>query len=267
MKVFIHIPKTGGTSLVNTLAHQIYFKKFKRLNPTKNIHPKEFMENATHYLDDVVSKGYYEVVGGHFGFGAHPDLTEQSKYFTVLRNPINRVYSEYNFMKFKGTYYQKWIAEEGITLNDYLFHKKTSYLNNFQTRLVSGIGFEKWEEVNDIIYKKAAANLKGFLAVGLTERMPETLALFYNKLNWSRLPIMLKNNVNIHKSKEALLEQDAQEIAKREKYDLMLYKLATELFEVSLRQFPKVEKLSDKIAHGNDFNRLFLKFLNKWHYL
>jgi len=267
MKVFIHIPKTGGTSLVNTLAHQIYFKKFKRLNPTKDTHPKEFMAKATNYLEQAVSEGIYEVVGGHFGFGAHPDLKKSNKYFTVLREPISRVFSEYNFMKYKGMYYQKWIAEEGITIKDYLYHEKTFYLNNFQTRLISGVGFEQGDKVNDAMFRRAASNLKDFLAIGLTERMPETLALFYRKLNWSRMPVMLKSNVNTQKSKQVLLEQEKRAIADREQYDLKLYKLASELFEKSLRQLSEVEKLSDKIARNNKSRRLYLKVLNKLKYL
>ena len=78
---------------------------------------------------------------------------------------------------------------------------------------------------------------------------------------------MLQNNVNKYKSKQVLQGEEAQAIAEREQYDLKLYEIANELFEASLRQFPEVEKLSDKIAGDNDFYRLYLKVLNKWKYL
>jgi len=266
MRVFIHIPKTGGTTLVDIMAHQIYFNKFQRLNPTRTTHPKDFLNKVEDLLEDViVSKHKIQVVGGHFGYQAHPKLNNPNKYFTILRDPVERVISEYFFMKYKGMYYQDLIESQQLSLKDYVLHPEIFYLNNFQTRLISGEKLQKGEEVTEDIFQIAVKNLKKFEVFGLTEEMTSTLALFYLTLDWERLPYYIMSNSNDHKPKrESISTEEIKAIEQREKYDLLLYEEARKIFNERISTHEeKITSLKLKITNQKLPYKLYLKVLNK----
>lgn len=265
MKTFIHIPKTGGTTIVDTLSRQILFNKFQRLNPTRFTHPKDFLDGVADILEKVISASKVDVVGGHFGFAAHPKLTDPSEYFTVLRDPIERVISEYYFMKYKGMYYQHLIESENLSLEEYIHHPETFYLNNLQTRLISGVSYESGEEVTRAMYDLALKNLKKFKVFGLTEDMGSTLALFYLVLEWKRIPYYLKSNVNDQRPKrESISQQEIDSIRERDKYDLMLYHEAKGIFDsMILERAEQIGEIQDRIMKPHTIYKLYLKVLNR----
>ena len=266
MKVFIHLPKTGGTTLLHVLSNQIYFEKFKLLQPTRHTHPKDFLASVESQIDQILlSPGKVEVLGGHFGFEAHSRLNEPDKYFTVLRNPVERVISEYYFMKHKEMYYAKLIKDENLDLIGYLNHPDIYYLNNLQTRLISGEKYESGDRVSQDTFEKSLHNLRQFAAVGLTERMEETLALFYLMLGWKRLPYYLKTNVNDKKPQEKVSDEVRAAIEEREQFDLKLYNEASKLFNKQL--INHVSGLADikrRIMRAPLYYKFYLKVLNIW---
>jgi len=265
LKTFIHIPKTGGTTIVDTLSRQILFNKFQRLNPTRSTHPRDFLEGVANLLEKVISESKVEVVGGHFGFAAHPKLTDPSEYFTVLRDPIERVISEYYFMKHKAMYYQQLIESENLSLVDYIHHPETFYLNNLQTRLISGVSYESGENVTKAMYDLALENLKKFKVFGITEDMGSTLAIFYLSLGWKRLPYYMKSNANDQRPKrESISEQETDAIREREKYDLMLYHEAKKIFDAIIgERRDQIGEIKGRIMKPNSIYMLYLKVLNR----
>lgn len=266
MKTFIHIPKTGGTTMVHTLSRQILFNKFKRLNPKRTTHPKEFLNKVENLLEDVIkSKSNIEVVGGHFGFGAHPAMQDPKLHFTVLREPIDRVISEYYYMKYKGMYYQDLIEKEELSLLDYVNHEETSYLNNLQTRLVAGESYGSGEEVTEQVYVKALDNLKKFASFGITEQMSNSLALFYLNLNWKRLPYYIESNINDQRpNRKKASQEDIDAITQRDKYDVLLYQEAKKIFnERVLENEDQIKKLSQRILNPSPIYKFLIRVLSK----
>lgn len=236
MKVFIHIPKTAGTSVCRLLSDSVFFKKFRRLNPTRFTHPKDFLRGVEDQLQEVINSGRYECVGGHFGFGAHPKLTRPQDYFVMLREPVDRVISEYYYMFQQGFYYKELIDSEKLTLGGYLHHPETAYLNNLQTRLISGVSYDSGDEVTEEMFLLAVENLKKFVAVGLTERFHESVGLYHVKMNWSRTPLSaFTNQNNLRPAMDKISETELEQVKEREKYDLALYREAEKIFYKELK--------------------------------
>ena len=265
MKTFIHIPKTGGTTIVDTLSRQILFDKFQRVNPTRHTHPRDFLDDIEGLLEKVISSSKAEVVGGHFGFAAHPKLTDPSEHFTVLRDPIERVISEYYFMKYKGMYYQQLIESENLSLEEYTHHPETYYLNNLQTRLISGVSYESGEEVTKEMYDLALENLKQFKVFGITNDMSNSLALFYLVLGWKRMPYYMQSNANDKRPKrESIPQHEIEAISERDKYDVMLYNEAKSIFDAKITErAAEIGEIKNRIMKPNMIYKLYLKVLNR----
>lgn|GEM_PF-2838757 len=263
MYFFIHNPKTAGTSLLKVLKTQIYFHKCLRINPPRDQHPKEFLEQAPQLLATVSQKRLagLSVIGGHFAHGVHAGTVEAPKYITVLRQPVERVVSEYYFMKQLGFFHQKEIEAHNLSLTDYLAHPETRYLNNLQTRLVSGIPYAKRDMVDEEIYQVALANLHRMEAVGLTERFADSLAIFYDRLGWPRLPIWVAANSNSQKpATSEHTEEEIEAVRQRERWDLAIYAEAERIFEHHWQErAEKYQKLSKKIASPSKWRALQLQ--------
>jgi len=118
MLVFTHIPKTAGTTInLNFLAgstakdevqikanytkEEIYtFQTGARRSPTPDWPPVSFdvpcpdIINLIKFLDSPeISK--IKLIKGHLPYGVHNYIDERCYYFTVLREPVGRVWSAY----------------------------------------------------------------------------------------------------------------------------------------------------------------------------
>jgi len=261
LRLFIHSPKTAGTSFISVLEKQIYFSRFERINPTRKIHPKKFLESCSELIQSITENKFsnIEMIGGHFAYGIHRSVKAETEYLTILRNPVDRVLSEYFYMKQKGFYHQNLIHSEKLDIKDYLFHPETFYLNNLQTRLISGISYDEGDNITEHHYQTALKHLKDFLVVGLTEQLSKTLALCYLKLSWDRLPVLSRSNVNKEKPAVELLSTDTiDRIRERERFDIRLYKEAETIFEDQISIYKsEIDELSDRISNPSVFNMIY----------
>jgi len=94
---FIHIPKTGGSTIHEVLSRYFYEKEiypYRRTNAAISVNAKgkaESMPSINH-----------ELVSGHFPywFMEEKDNDRKNSFtFTVLRDPVERVFSHYRFRK------------------------------------------------------------------------------------------------------------------------------------------------------------------------
>lgn len=188
-------------------------------------------------------------------------ISESFSYLTILRNSVERVISEYFYMKQMGFFHQSIIMDENLSLEDYLYHKDTYYLNNLQTRMLSGTSYDIGDELNEGNYKAALNNLHNLHALGLTERLPETLALFYLKLNWPRVPLIKSINKNLTRPDTYLIQEESiKKIIEREQFDMRLYHAAEKIFQKSLKKYHiKIKKLANKVVHPGFLYKLYMR--------
>ena len=271
MLYYIHIPKTAGTSVIRIFEKQIYRSRFNRINPTRDIHPKKFLRTAPNIVKGLSAKeiSRIDLIGGHFSYGIHKAINEPFSYLAILRNPVERVISEYFYMKEMGFFHQSVIKDESLSLEDYLFHPDTYYLNNLQTRMLSGASYEMGDEINENIYEVALKNLQDTYAVGLSERLSETLALFYLKLKWPWLPIIKHVNKNPFRPNKKLIQtENINRIIEREQFDVRLYHEAEKIFQKSLRQCDKnIKKLADRIVNPTKLYQIFMSSIEGFYKL
>ncbi|NNF55485.1 MAG: sulfotransferase family 2 domain-containing protein [Acidimicrobiales bacterium] len=93
--VFIHIPKTGGVSVLQTLDRQVEKAGNLRCDAAPSAVPDQLV--AT--VQNRSGRGLTTIVHGHLPYGVHESLgLERARYFTLLRDPIDRVISAYYYL-------------------------------------------------------------------------------------------------------------------------------------------------------------------------
>lgn len=222
--LFLHIPKTGGTSLRTAIRWQ-----YRRVPPSRIIRfdaPNQPLEEIERVPIELRTDA--KLIMGHFSYGIHNYIPQRCSYVTLLRHPVPRLISRYkHIVRNPKDPLHEIVTDSYESFEQYLgddLDKKQ--IENSQTRQVSGI----WDEDPDSnSLSVAKANLSCFLAVGLMERFDESLILFRRVLDWG-LPLYLIRNT-ARTSSMPVTDKELDLIHRRNTLDLDLYDHAQQLFE------------------------------------
>jgi hypothetical protein len=190
--VFVHIPKTAGTTLTTVLTTNEPGTRtrhggnvFKGGGGAKHgVRFESLLKNEHGELDGA------GVVAGHFPLGIREYMPgdREVRYFTFLREPADRTLSHYFAIRERrgGAEEPTKLGLQPLpaeaTLDDML---EAGYLHdNVQTRMLSGLA-EPFGEVDEGMLEQAKHNLREELAFfGLTERFDESLLLAKRRLGF-----------------------------------------------------------------------------------
>jgi hypothetical protein len=276
--LFIHNPKTGGTSL----NYYIFCKFFNKRRYKITAWEKEKADFIKYK-----HRNSLKIIHGHFPFGIHNYIEAPYTYITILRNPIQRLISYYYYMLAWPSHFPEnpiasSIQKNNYTIEEFIQKTKSENCDNGQTRLISGINPEFGKCTSEML-EIAKKNLKNeFSVVGITERYDETLAVINFTLKWKSYHI--ERNVATNKKKDVKISQTAREaLTKYNEFDLQLYDYANELLDISLKnyttdelnkaisritnpglykEFLKIRKIYNLITQDKLFQR-FINALNK----
>jgi len=224
--IFIHIPKTAGKSFFETLIRpsiphqQIY--RFRGLR--KLIFDK---------------KDTYTFIVGHAPYGLGLFFPSRKvKYITLLRDPIERIVSQYYFIK-QGDK-KKFIHRyrdyvDAVSLKEFCENRK---FQNMQTRFMAGLlqdRFYPWSTTRfqeKKILQLAIKHLKDHdIYFGLRESFDESIARFQKKFGWERNNDVGRMKKGFIRPKVAELDIETVKIIKNaNKLDLELYQFARNYF-------------------------------------
>lgn len=180
--IFLHLPKTGGTTLRDVVVRQFRGQRAFRFDGSGR-------ERAHFAGLSQAERDSFPLIEGHLYYGVHSQLTRPAHYITMLRDPVERVLSYYWFVLRTPSHYAHARFTELRTLREAIEQTRNPELDNFQVRLLSGassIGVPKGGMTRAML-EAAKANLSGFAVVGLTERFEESLALLAVRFGWRDL--------------------------------------------------------------------------------
>jgi len=229
--IFLHIPKTAGTTL-----HQVVDRQVPR--------DQTWAFDETHGFADFQAlgearKAEIRLFKGHMIFGLHERLPGPATYFTLLRDPIERVISEYHFARTTPTHHlYARIHAEGLSLRRVFELGIEPMMENAQTRMLSGGWYTaQFGECSREALDAAIDNLENhFAVVGLTERFDETLLLLKAAFGWRNVFYVRRNVAPARPRQSDLSPATLERVRQHNLLDLALYDYAVERFERQMQQ-------------------------------
>ncbi|NDJ36340.1 MAG: sulfotransferase family protein [Chloroflexi bacterium] len=214
--IFLHIPKTGGSTL-----HAIHMRlRGPAGEHTRVVDTPDIRHNIATAADLLrAPDAPYDTVWGHFHYGVHTASVRPHRYATLLRDPAQRVLSEYFHVLRDADHpaherYHRLPPEEAIA----------QITPDVQTKILAGV----LDPATPADLETAKQRLAGEVAFGLLERFDESLVLLRRTFGWG-MPFYRRRNVGRNRPRQsdpALLALAAE----RNPLDRALLAFAAELF-------------------------------------
>tara|TARA_B100000497_G_C7679729_1_gene411153 strand:+ start:1215 stop:2291 length:1077 start_codon:yes stop_codon:yes gene_type:complete len=220
-QIFIHVPKTGGTTLNATL------------------HNSKTPQDTSFNYRHIVSGTQLSNSGDIFNPLKY-DKYQSYKIFMLLRHPVDRILSEYYFIKERDMFFSK-LNPKPKNFEEYALHRQTAnYVVSFL--LGNEIYAKKRPSTEDLdLVINGIKNLN--ITVGIFEHFQKSLDLFQKEvgIKWPKT-IHNKRVTIIRPERETVSEKLAEKILKHHNLDLALYNYAKSNFDVIDGLSPNVVK-------------------------
>lgn len=227
--IFLHIPKAAGTTLREIFRRQYRASEFVYYYRSPDDDDMQQLQAIDQLSAD--EKRRFKALSGHMPFGISEKFPQNCVYFTMLREPVSRVISQYYFIR-NNPKNRSYSEVSALSLEEFV--TQTGRGSNFQTRLIAG---EKGEDLinGDDLLERARHNLDThFITPGTTERFDESLLILQRLLKW-RFPYYVRRMTN--KNRPARSEISAETRALIEAHnqlDLALYAYADQLLQAAI---------------------------------
>lgn len=231
--IFVHIPKTAGTSVRN-LFIEIFSEEL--ISPS---FPVTVLDS-----DKAKELNKYKIICGHISMTDVERYFPNRKLITFLRNPIDRCLSIYGFFRQQSDIplihldqiRNENISSEAISIakqlnvNDFFNSTHPHILQNINNRMTRQIGYSaRFEDCghlsDDVVLARAKSNLSKYFHVGLYENLENDIEEMCVKLGIdksTKLPELNKTSNPIRSNE--ISDELRDRISKLNRLDVELYR-------------------------------------------
>ena len=212
-RIFLHIPKTAGTSL-NEILQRVYGRDgLVRIYSHEDEHLREILRDVERA----------DAISGHLSFGIHEYFGIEARYVTFLRHPVARVVSLFLHQARHPDNDLHHRIAGGMTLMEILRSGEFPEYNNHMVRIVTGL--TSVEPLDDPSLVDAAESTLGayFDFVGITEHFDESVRSMSDALGW-KPQAAPRLNVTPDRETFALDDETLSEILRCNALDADLYR-------------------------------------------
>jgi hypothetical protein len=236
--VQIHIPKTAGSALRRVLNKE-YGERFRKApNTFTHAQVAEERLRARAAGEDGAPP---QAIAGHIVFGLRDVLPADSRYVTVLREPVERTLSHYGYLVAPRDPKER---QHGLLARDTPYRPELSldealedrrYLpDNLQTRMIV-CRRSPFEQLPGDALAQAKDHLRSrFAFVGVTERFDEFAAVLARAFGWTPRVAPHKRVGELRPERASISPAELRAVEEHDALDLELYAVASELQEQAL---------------------------------
>lgn len=225
--LFLHIPKTAGTSL-----RAIVDEEYEGSLQLTLYEPSPYDPATLVRLQSRVPAAKAFI--GHVFFGTDEVLGFRARYVTFLRHPVPRVVSYFlhNKRHDNSPYFEH--IRRGMTLRNMLEDEVIPEVNNNMTRMIAGLDDNGPLHSREVL-DQAIENMETrFLFVGLSESLDDGLRLLGRQLGWRQRSEVPQLNQAPNDLREAIDEVTWAAIEGLNELDLELYEYGQQRFRRDL---------------------------------
>lgn len=189
--IFLHLPKTGGTTVRRALFRGLPGDRRIAVYPGRSVEPGELAEVPAR------SRAKAQVVAGHLSYGAHEAFEQPCRYVTVVRDPLRRVLSQFSAHVRRRERRGEQIDDLGIAFEGWITDPRRSGPDaNGMTRRISGT--EGPLRPRDV--EVATRHIEGhFAAIATTNAIDAFLDAVAEIGGWKRPRRVVSRNVSDRK--------------------------------------------------------------------
>ncbi|MEQ8736242.1 MAG: sulfotransferase family 2 domain-containing protein [Rhodospirillaceae bacterium] len=183
--VFMHVPRSGGTSLRTILLALSQKGDGQFVNVQGTLY-QQFLGQDKPETTTQLNAGIdsFMSASGHIPFGMPPFKTDHTNWISVVRNPAERLISHYIFGSHKGG----WSVEDSI---ESLF-ESGKLIANPMTRQFAG-DTDLTSPVDESTFERALTNSKKFMAICKTERLDDLVSVLLETYSQNDLLYQVSN--------------------------------------------------------------------------
>lgn len=242
--VFVHIPKAAGSSLRAVLERQYRCGQ---------LYTVQVLERVPEFAAlPQTQRDRYRCIQGHLHFGIHRLLSRPCCYVTMLREPRERVVSQYHYLWNSRSHPEhSRLRASGRSLADCVDRGLHLMRDNEQVRYLAGVCPTRGVTGGDLAAAKQ--HVQAFFGVaGLAEQFDESLLLMADHLGW-RLPYYERRNTNLCRPGVTALDQKTRTlIDARNELDGELYKFVQGRLQDRIRsQGPGFQRRLEAFQRAN----------------
>jgi hypothetical protein len=248
--LFVHIPKTAGTTLINLLERN-YGAAYQHGGLQKG---EDRLPDESQYPEVAKKLATKAGFGAHMPYGLHAAINRPCIYMSFLREPLARTVSHYNFLIRN----RPDLASQSIIQ---FFQEGNPSRREMQTRFLAGRDAMSKDEIGEAELEAAKRTLRENIdLLGIVERFDESILYIQQKLSWPA-PYYLKANQSQRVLGEKtvsfknLSPEEQSYIREINHYDSQLYAYACEIFAERIAAMG--DNFAKELARFQQFNRFY----------